>query len=334
MEKSNNKHLRFLELEELIASPEIIAHNSYWRKLVAEQNSLKPVFYKREELTKAIKELEICKTNAENSDKAFQKLLLEEIEALSSKIDTIAKELAALLIEKKETQKYAGAILELKAMGENSYSFCKTVFNMYQNFSKNMAFQTEISSYKVAGEGIKEANIIAKGESAYFLFEHESAIHKNISTDKTQEVSVTVLPYIIEKEINIGDKDIKIDLFHSGGAGGQNVNKVETAVRITHMETGITVVCQDERSQLKNKERALKNLILRLKEENAAKQKDFIDDKRKVIKNTVKKEKTVREYDFIKDTVTDSRVKITFGAEEVIEGNFLPIIDAIKLKHK
>lgn len=332
LEKSNKESLEYLELEELISSPEIIAHNSYYRKLAAKQNTLKPIYEKREELKKAIEELNVYQNNAENCEKEFFKLLSEEIEKLNTKIDNLANELSELLIPKKDSDKYAGAIVELKAGGESSYGFCQKLFNMYQSFASKMSFESEIEYSRAVGDGIKEAVFIIKGENAYNILETESAVHIDRTEKKESSVTVCVLPYIEEDKIILGDKDIRIDLFHSGGAGGQNINKVETAVRITHIETGIAVVCQDERSQIKNKERAMKNLILRLKEEAVNRRNGFLDAERKAKKAAIKKEKITRKYDFYQGALIDSRVKIPFRLEEVLQGNLNLITNAIKLK--
>ncbi|NCA91666.1 PCRF domain-containing protein [bacterium] len=332
LEKSNRESLKYLELEELISSPEIIAHNSYYRKLVTKQNSLKPIYEKRVELIKAIEELNIYQKNAENCEKEFFKLLSEEIEKLNTKIDNLANELSELLIPKKDSDKYAGAIVELKAGGEGSYGFCQKLFNMYQTFASKMCFERDIEYSRALGDGLKEAVFIIKGEKAYNILETESAVHIDRTEKQESSVTVCVLPYIEEEKITVGDKDIRIDLFHSGGAGGQNINKVETAVRITHIATGIAVVCQDERSQIKNKERAMKNLILRLKEEAVKSHESFTDAERKAKKSAIKKEKITRTYDFYQGTITDSRVKLPFRLEEVLQGNLILITNAIKLK--
>ena len=334
LEKSSKPRRRYLELEKLISSPEIIAHNSYWRKLVAEQNSLQAIYQKREEFTDALNELEECNSSIKIAAKEFYKLLSEEITQLSGKIETLCKELSVLLLSQKIDEKYAGAIIELKAAGDNSYNFCKKLFNMYLGFAAIMGFESKVEYTKVVGDGLKEGALIISGENAYYLLEKESAIHKDAEQLQKKErvVNVCVLPYIEEKEVLLEEKDIRIDLFHARGAGGQNVNKVETAVRITHIETGIVAVCQDERSQIKNKERAMKNLILRLEQKNTQNRKTLTDTERKSKNAAIKKEKITRVYDFLQGTISDSRIKVLFDLEKIIQGNLQPIINAIKLR--
>lgn len=288
---------RFAELDKLIAAPEIAAHGSMWRRLVRERAALETGVEARNLLEKYLEESEKCRTALADTGAELRALLLEEKADLEKKSAEAAEKLKNSLLPLNEKQE--AVTLEIRS-GDNrmqSAEFCQRLFEMYKKYADNTDFDFEITDIEYFEDGIKSAAANITGKGAYARLKRESGIHK--TTDKFSAI-VTVLPKVQYRAPEIQDKDIRIDIYHSGGAGGQNINKVETAVRITHFPTGIVVVCQDERSQLKNKERAMKTLSARLDEYDRRQ----TAEQQKSIRSAAKKQ-IVRTYDFGFNSVTD-----------------------------
>lgn len=288
---------RFAELDKLIAAPEIAAHGSMWRRLVWERAALETTINARDLLEKYIGELDKCDKALTDSSTELKTLLIEEKEDLEKKSAEAADKLKNSLLPLDEKQE--AVTLEIRSNDNRiqSAELCQRLFEMYKKYSDSAAFDFEIQDIDHLESGIKSAAAGIVGKGAYARLKHECGIHR--TADKFS-ATVTVLPKVLDKATEIQEKDIRIDIFHSGGAGGQNINKVETAVRITHFPTGIVVVCQDERSQLKNKDRAMKTLSARVDEYYRSQ----TAEEQKKIRNKAKKA-LVRTYDFELNCVTD-----------------------------
>ncbi|MDD4316278.1 MAG: PCRF domain-containing protein [Clostridia bacterium] len=322
--------VRYAELTQLIGAPEIIAHGSYWRKLVKEHTSLADSVRALERLEGYVDELKKCDEALPTADYTMNRLILEEKAMLEKQISQAAHELKELLLP--ESSGHNDVWLEIRADDTRSDSaeLCQKLFSMYESYASNKGYLFEGRDVCYAEGGIKSAKALISGKDAYERLKGESGIHVTAGAQKNS-VTVNVFSEKPIKVTEIADKDIRIDLFHSGGAGGQNINKVESAVRVTHVATGITVVCQDERSQLKNKERALKQLQERV---NAFFSKRQAAENREMRKRSRENMQVVRTYDFALGSATDHRTGLCAELSEILRGNLDELVDAALIKQQ
>ncbi|HHT83975.1 MAG: PCRF domain-containing protein [Oligella ureolytica] len=338
LQKAQSVKKRYDELEKLIFSPEIMAHNSLWRRLESERQSLEKIVCGYNELNAAIAQLKECRQNlARATDAEIKSLLEQEAKDLSQKIQDLSAKLKMSLISGGGDK---GAILELRAVegGEEACLFLARLADMYANYLSKEGFKFELTkgAYTTMG-GLKSAVISVNGSGAYRRLKYESGKHKAAgfaqgARTKDIAVSVTATPMQDTQDIELEDKDLRIDLFHSGGAGGQNVNKVETAVRITHIPTGITAVCQDERSQLKNKERALKILRQRLCDYAQKQRREAYRKEKEKARKTAKR--VIRTYDFESGKVWDKRTAYQADLKAVLGGQMDELLDAVIMEEE
>jgi peptide chain release factor 1 len=349
---------RYKELSVLIASPEIIAHNSYWRKLTDESRALEPVISGRGEIKKLALDIDACA--AELSSARLDESLRREIEAekagLTGRLRAAAGELRAMLANggaSADATADSAALIDIKcAAGEGrraelAFFLCK----MYESLAKNNGYEFKADYIEAVDTGkINCASLIISGRGAYAKLKGEAGIHRLISS---VNADVFVRIYRMPGEDGRGgtgnaksaqgssrasdgdgavnEKDIRIDLFHSSGAGGQNINKVETAVRITHIPSGIVVVCRDERSQLKNKERALKTLAARLKDRAEKQKKAGLDEQRRGQNDIIKKGRVVRTYD-LSGSIYDLKTGMSMSFDKALMGGIAEILDMRAIK--
>lgn len=338
--KTERIKTRYEEIGELISAPEIIADNKLYRKLALEHVGLEETVFKHDKLKKYLGELKKCEKDLSLTDNVeLKELLTEEIKAINIRINKLVEEIKLLLLPKDDKDN-RNAVLEIKA--ENSVAgafFAHKLLKMYQMYAQNNSFEFNVTdfSYSELG-GLKFAVVDIAGGGAYAKLRYESGLHKAVGIEEGRAktgsyATVSVLPEIEDIEVEIKEKDIRMDVFHSGGAGGQNVNKVETAVRITHFPTSITVTCQDERSQLKNKERAIKILRSKLFDYyKKERDENYNKIKKSLLKNN--KKDSLRIYNFLQNTVTDNRVNLTLSLGSVLDGMIDNIIDAVIIKEK
>lgn len=334
---------RYLKLNELVGDPEVIKNIDEWRKYTKELSDMEEVIEKYKEYKKVLEE----KTEAEASlsietDIEMKDFLSEEIQALKEKLTEITGELRILLIPKDENDD-KNVIVEIRAGagGEEAALFAYELYRMYVNFADKNRFKTEeIDSNVTELGGIKEVTFSVVGKGAYAKLKYESGVHRVQRVPETESqgriqtstATVAVLPEVEDIEIKIDEKDLKVDTYRSSGAGGQHVNKTESCIRMTHLPTGIVVTCQDERSQIKNREKALKVLKTRLYDFYNSEYRKEYDENRKSQIGTGDRSERIRTYNFPQGRITDHRIGFTlYSLENFLSGNINEMIEALAI---
>lgn len=335
---------RYNEISELLSKLETINDQSEFRKLSKEYSDLTDVVNAYDNYLKLKKEFDDNKDLMYNSgDSELKELAKEEVERIEPELIESENYIKELLIPKDPNDE-KNAILEVRAGtgGDEASLFAAELYRMYLRYFEVKRWKVEIIDYSESSipGGLKEAviNVITKG--AYGELKYESGVHRVQRVPKTEAngrvhtsaASVAVLPEAEDFDVEINENDLKIDVFRSGGAGGQNVNKVETAIRITHNPTGLVVICQDERSQLKNKLKAMKVLRSRLYEMELEKRAKETSSQRKEMVKTGDRSEKIRTYNFPQNRLTDHRIGLTlYNLTDVMEGDLEQIIEKLKM---
>ena len=346
LEKTKKSKERYDELTELVMKPEIIADNKGWKKLVKERSSLEDIANAYTSLLSLSQNLENCENDLKNEKDNEMKALFEsEIKELKEKIEKEIEEIKILLLPKDENDD-SNAILEIRAAagGEESALFGAELLRMYTHFADKNRWKTEILDVNETElGGIKECTVLFRGKGAYSKLKYESGVHRVQRVPETESggrihtstATVAVLPEIEDIDFEILDTDLKIDTYRSGGAGGQHVNKTESAIRITHLPTGIVVTCQDERSQLKNKEKAMNILKSKLYDYYREQRDSEYEQNRKSQVGRGNRNERIRTYNYPQGRVTDHRTNLSsYDLEGVLNGNIEEFIDAMIIKER
>ena len=346
LEKTGKAKARFDELTELVSKPEIIADNREWKKLVKERSNLEDIAAAHDELTKLDKDIKSCEKEYDSeTDNEIRQMFYDEIGSLKKQIEAKIEDIKILLLPKDQNDDN-NVIIEIRqaAGGEESGLFCTELYRMYSMYAESKRWKIEVMDINETElGGIKEITFMVKGKGAYSRFKYESGVHRVQRVPETESSgrihtstsTVAVLPEIEDVELEIKDKDLKIDTYHSSGAGGQNVNKTESAIRITHLPTGIVVNCQDERSQLKNKERAMSILRSKLYDYYQGQIESEYKENRKSQVGTGDRSERVRTYNYPQGRVTDHRVNLTsYDLQGVLNGSLDEFIDALTMKDR
>ena len=332
---------RYEELGKQISDPEIIADQNRWRGLMKEHSDLTPIVEKYGEYKAANKAIEDAKEMlAEKPDKEFEEMLRMEIDEARDKLPGIEEELKILLIPKDPNDEKS-VIMEIRSGtgGEEAALFAGELFRMYSMYADNRRWKIEImNSNPTDLGGYKEVTFSIEGEGAYSRLKYESGVHRVQRVPETESsgriqtsaATVAVLPEMEEVEVEINPGDLKIDVFRAGGPGGQCVNTTDSAVRITHLPTGLVVSCQDEKSQFKNKDKAMKVLRSRLYEMMESQRNAEISRERKSQVGSGDRSERIRTYNFPQGRVSDHRINLTlYKIEAIMNGDLDEIIDAL-----
>ena len=333
--------INFKDLEAKISDPEIMKNMDNWQKLVREHADLKPIIEKYDKYDNAIKTISEDKAMLnEDIDSEMKEMLKEEISSLENEIERYEEDLKVLLLPK-DPNDHKNVFLEIRAGagGDEAGLFAGELLRMYQMFADNQGWKSEIMEIQDQGVGgIKEAIMMIKGEGAFSKLKYESGVHRvqRVPTTEssgrihTSAATVAVLPEADDVDIDIDQKDIRVDVFRSSGHGGQSVNTTDSAVRITHIPTGIVVSCQDEKSQLKNKDKAMKILKSRLYDLMLEEQNKDIADARKSQVGSGDRSERIRTYNFPQGRVTDHRINLTlYRLQDFLDGNIEEMLDSL-----
>ena len=343
MQKLDSIEQRYEEIEGLLSDPEVSADYTRVQDLAKELASLRPLVSLSQDYRRVSKDFEdALAISRDESDRELAALAREEMDELEEQRQRIQGELQVALLPKDPNDE-KNVVMEVRAGagGEEAGLFAADLFRMYLRYAQRMGWNVDIVSTNETGLGsIKEVVFQVKGKGAYSLLKHESGGHRvqriplteSSGRIHTSAATVAVLPEAEEVDISIDADDLQIDIFHSSGHGGQNVQKVATAVRITHVPTGIMAVCQDERSQHKNKEKAMAVLRSRLLAREIQRQQQEISQERRSQVGTGDRSDRVRTYNFPQSRVTDHRAGLTsYGLEAVLEGELDEFVDALQV---
>ena len=325
-----------------LCDPEVVSNQEEYKKLMREAKTLMPIVEKFREYKKANSDLTEAKEMLADSslDKEFRDMASEEAAEAQKKTEELKEELKVLLLPK-DPNDYKNVIVEIRggAGGEEAALFAGSLFRMYSMYAERKGWKTEIMNENPTElGGYKEISFMIEGEGAYSRLKFESGVHRVQRVPETESqgrvhtstVTVAVLPEAEEVEFTLDPADLQIDVFRSSGAGGQKVNKTSSAIRVTYLPTGMVVECQDERSQYKNKDKALKVLRSRLLEEKTAKQNAEIAGERRSQVGTGDRSERIRTYNFPQGRVSDHRIGLTlYKIEAIMNGDLDEIIDAL-----
>lgn len=331
---------RYEELATMLASPEVLNDQNKLRETAKEHSDLTPVVTAYHELKKIDEDIAGNKELLQEKDEEMRTLAKEELPGLTARSEELLQELKIMLLPKDPNDEKS-ILLEIRAGtgGEESSLFAAEIFRMYCRYAEEHRWKVEVLSSNPTGvDGLKEVIAMIEGEGVYSRLKYESGVHRVQRVPETETqgrvhtsaVTVAVMPEAEEVEVDIKKDDLRIDTFRAGGHGGQAVNKLETAIRITHKPTGLVVSCQDEKSQHKNREKAMKVLASRMLDLKIQEQQKEISDERKALVGSGDRSEKIRTYNFPQNRVTDHRVGVTLhklGA--IMEGDLTELTDNV-----
>lgn len=332
---------QFKTLEMSLADPVLLSDMDKWQVVNREYHELKPVVEAYRLYSQTVETIEEDKfLLGETDDEEMREMLKEEISSLEKALPGQAEELKILLLPK-DPNDHKNVFIEIRggAGGDEAALFAGDLYRMYLMFADKSGYKTEVMSYSDQGiGGVKEAVIRVTGQGAYSILKYESGVHRVQRVPETESsgrihtstATVAVLPEAEDVDVEIDPNDLRIDVYRSSGNGGQSVNTTDSAVRITHLPTGVVVSCQDEKSQIKNKDKAMKVLRSRLYDMKMEEQQKEISDDRRSQVGTGDRSERIRTYNFPQGRVTDHRInKTVHQLQNFLDGDIREMIDAL-----
>ncbi|KPU44611.1 peptide chain release factor 1 [Oxobacter pfennigii] len=332
---------KYNDLTRKISEPEVIADNKLWQKLMREHSSLEEIVNKYKEYKNVLKNIEDDKEMLSDKLEAeLKEMIEEELKELSEKKEALMHELRILLLPK-DPNDDKNVFVEIRAGtgGEEAALFAADLLRMYTRYAERQNWKVEImSSNPTDIGGYKEVVLMIQGKGAYSKLKFESGTHRVQRVPDTEAsgrihtsaTTVAIMPEVEDVEVDINPNDIHVDVFRAGGHGGQSVNTTDSAVRITHMPSGLVVSCQDEKSQLKNKEKAMKVLKARLYDKYQQERSDQIAENRRSQVGSGDRSERIRTYNFPQGRVTDHRIGMTiYQLESFLDGEVQSMLDAL-----
>ncbi len=331
---------RFQELTEQLSSPDIFRDPEHFKRAAKEHAQLQQVLDAYRRYNGLQKEIEESRQLLSEKDEEIRELAKAEIQELKERLEEAERELKFLLLPKDPNDE-KNVLLEIRAGtgGEEAALFAADLFRMYSRYAESRQWKVEVLSRHTTGlGGFKEIVALIQGDHVYSRLKYEAGVHRVQRVPETETqgrihtsaVTVAVLPEADEVEVKIDPADLRVDIFRASGPGGQHVNTTDSAIRITHLPTGIVVSCQDEKSQHKNKAKALRILYARVKDRMEQEQHDEIAQQRKSMVGTGDRSERIRTYNFPQGRITDHRIGLTIHRlEEVLQGNLDVLIDPL-----
>ena len=335
--------IRYDELSELLSDPEVISDTRRFMELTKEEAALRPkveVFRRYQRVEEELAETE--EMLSESLDDEMAKMAKEELAMLKTHREELQEEIKVLLLPE-DPNDGKNIIMEISgaAGGDEAALFAGDLYEMYTKYAESQGWRVEVMDANITGiGGYKEIILMITGQSVFAKLKYESGAHRVQRVPSTESQgrvhtstsTVVVMPEMEEVDIDLDDKDIRVDIYHASGAGGQHVNKTASAVRLTHIPTGIAVAMQDERSQLKNREKAMKVLRARVYDQISSEAQSEYDASRKSAVGTGDRSERIRTYNFPQNRVTDHRIGLTIQKlDQILAGKMDEVIDALIL---